>query len=71
MSNFQIMIVNKGLMKCGGCCENMKLQLGEYHLKTHMFSINMGGCDIVLVVEWLHTLGTITMDLKELYLTFT
>jgi hypothetical protein len=31
-----------------------------------MFSIDMGDCDIVLGVEWLRTLGSITMDLKEL-----
>ena len=26
----------------------MCLQIGEYHLKSHMFAIDMGGCDIVL-----------------------
>jgi hypothetical protein len=35
-------------MKCGGCCENVPLQIGDYHLKSHMFSIDMGNCDIVL-----------------------
>jgi hypothetical protein len=40
-----------------GCCENMCLQIGDYSLKSHMFSIEMGGCDIVLGVEWLCTLG--------------
>ena len=36
-----------------------------------MFSINMGGCDIVLGLEWLRTLGPILMDFKELTMTFT
>jgi hypothetical protein len=57
VSNFQILIANGGTMKCGGRCENVKIQMGDYHMKTHMFSISMGGCDIVLGVEWLHTLG--------------
>jgi hypothetical protein len=35
-------------MKCGGLCENLKLQMVDYHLKTHMLSISMCGCDIVL-----------------------
>jgi hypothetical protein len=52
-------------------CENVKLQMGDYQLKTHLFSINMGGCDIVLGEEWLHTLGPVTMDFKELYMSFT
>jgi hypothetical protein len=48
INNFQIMIANGGSMKCGGCCENVCLQIGDYHLKSHMFAIDMGGCDIVL-----------------------
>jgi hypothetical protein len=48
VNNFQIMIANGGSMKCRGCCENVCLQIGDYHLKSHMFSIDMGGCDIVL-----------------------
>jgi hypothetical protein len=58
-------------MKCGVQCENVKLQMGDYHLKTHMFSIVIGGCDIVLGVEWLRTLGPITMDYIELYMSLT
>ena len=48
VNNFHILIANGGMMKYGGRCDNVKLQMGDYHLKTHMFSINMGGCDIVL-----------------------
>ena len=57
-------------MKCGGRYHNVKLQLGDYHLKTHTFAIDMGGCDIALGAEWLCTLGPVTMDFKEL-LSFT
>jgi hypothetical protein len=47
INNFQDMIANGGSMKCGGHFENLFLQIGQYHLKTHMFSIDMGGCDII------------------------
>ena len=57
-------------MKCGGRCENVWLKIDKYHLKYHMFSIDMGICDIVLGVEWLHTLKTILMDFKELTMQF-
>jgi hypothetical protein len=70
INNFQIMIVNGGSMKCGGHCENLCLQIGEYHMKYHMFSIDMGSCDIVLGAEWLRTLGPILMDFKELTMKF-
>jgi hypothetical protein len=43
--NFQIIIINGHMMKCGGKCENVKLQMGDYHLKSQIFSIEMGGCD--------------------------
>jgi hypothetical protein len=42
VNNFQIMIANVGSMKCGGHCENVRQQIGHYHLKSHMFSIDMG-----------------------------
>jgi hypothetical protein len=64
------MIANGGSMKCGGHCENVHLQIGDYHLKSHMFSIDMGGCDIVLGIDRLRTLGPILMDFKELTMQF-
>jgi hypothetical protein len=70
VNNFQIMISNGGSMKCRGRCENVHLQIGEYHLKSHMFAIDMGGCDIVLGAEWLRTLGPILMDFHELTMQF-
>jgi hypothetical protein len=57
-------------MKCGGHCENVRLQIGDYHLKCHMFAIDMGGCDIVLGADWLRTLGPILMDFKYLTMQF-
>jgi hypothetical protein len=70
INNFKIMIVNGFSMKCGGHCENVCLQIGDYHLKSHMFSIDMGGCDIVLGADWLRTLGPILMDFKALTMQF-
>lgn len=37
--NFQVMIDDGAMIKCGGKCENVKLQIGDYQLKLHMFSI--------------------------------
>jgi hypothetical protein len=64
------MIANGGSMKCGGHCENVCLQIGDYHLKSHMFAIDMGGCDIVLGADWLRTLGPILIDFKYLTMQF-
>jgi hypothetical protein len=64
------MTVDGGSMKCGGHCENVCLQIGDYHLKYHMFAIEMGSCDIVLGANWIRTLGPIFMDFKELTMQF-
>jgi hypothetical protein len=38
VNNFQIMIANGGSMKCGGHCENVCLQIGDYNLEIqHVF----------------------------------
>jgi hypothetical protein len=50
--------------------ENVWLQMDDYSLKTRMFSIEMGGCDIVFCFEWLKILGSITIDFHELYKSF-
>jgi hypothetical protein len=70
VNNFQIMIANGGSMKCGGRCENVHLQISDYHMKSHMFSIDMGSCDIMLGADWLRTLCPILMDFKELSMQF-
>ena len=62
VNNFQIMSPNGGSMKCGVQCENVEVQIGDYFLKDHMFSIKMGSCDIGFHVEWLRTLGPITVN---------
>ena len=56
-AQFQMIIVNGDMMKCGGKCENMKLQMEEYLLKFDMLIIEMGSCDVVLRLEQLQTLG--------------
>jgi hypothetical protein len=64
------MIANGGSMKCGGHCENVRLQIGDYHLKSHMFSIDMEDCDIVPGADWIRILGPILMDFKYLTMQF-
>ena len=70
VNNFQIIIAKRGMMKYGGHCENIKLKMGNYHLKIGMFSIDIVGSDSLLRFGWFSTLRPITMDFKELYMSF-
>ena len=44
--------------------------MGEYVLNSSMFSIPMGGADVVLGVQWLQSLGTVAFNFQELFLKF-
>ena len=64
------MVENGGTINCYGKCHNIKLTMGEYVLNSPMLSIPMGGFDVVLGVQWLQSLGTITFNFQELFLKF-
>jgi len=70
VNNFQIMIANGSYMQCCGHYENVCLKTGQYHLKYHMFSTKMGGCDIVLSYEYLQNLVPNLMNFKDLTMQF-
>eukprot|EP00253_Pinus_taeda_P023718 PITA_23718 len=57
VSNFQVRIADGGTVKCEGRCENVKLQMGDYQLKTHMFAIHMGVVTLSLVLNGSALLG--------------
>lgn len=44
--------------------------MGNYHLKTHMFAIEMVDFVNNSQDRMLHTLGPITIDFKDLYMSF-
>lgn len=50
---FQVMIVDEGTINCLGKFHNIKLNMGEYLLDGLMISIQVGGVDVVLGVQWL------------------
>ena len=64
------MVANGGTNNCSGKCHNIKLTMGEYVLNSPMLSIPMGGVDVVLGVQWLQSLETITFNFQELFLNF-
>jgi len=61
----QVMVANRGTINFSGKCDNM-LSMGEYFLNNPMVSIPMGGANVVLGVQWLQSLGTITFNFQEL-----
>jgi hypothetical protein len=67
---FQVIIANGGTTNSYGKCHIIKLNLGEYLLDSPMISIQMGGVDVVLGVQWLQSLGTMTLNFQVLFMRF-
>jgi len=70
IKNFFVMIANGGSFNCGGICHNIKLTMGDYNLSSTMYAIPIGGVDMVLRVQWLKLIGTISLNLDELFIGF-
>jgi hypothetical protein len=67
---FQVMIADGGTINCSGKCHSIKLNMGEYLLDSPMISIQMGGVDVVLGVQWLQSLGTMALNFQDLFMRF-
>jgi hypothetical protein len=59
---FQVMIAYGGTIKFLGKCHSIKINMGEYFLDSPMISIQMGGVNVVLGVQWLQSLGIVAFD---------
>ena len=64
------MVANGGTIIFSRKFHNINLTMGEYVLNSPMFSIPMGGVDVVLGVQWLKSLGMIVFNFQELFLKF-
>ena len=47
---------------------NIELSMGEYVLNSPILSIPMGGVDVILGVQWLQSLGTVSFNFQEVFL---
>jgi hypothetical protein len=64
------MIVYEGTINCSGKCHSIKLNTRENLLDNLMISIQIGGVDFVLGVQWLQSLGTISFNFQYLFMRF-
>jgi hypothetical protein len=44
--------------------------MGEYFLDSPVISIQMGGVEVVLVVQWLQSLGIVALNFQDLFMIF-
>ena len=44
--------------------------MGEYFLDSPMISIQMGGFDVVLGIQWFHSLGIVALNVQAIFMIF-
>ena len=64
------MVVNGSTLPCKGMCHSVCISIGDYNLRSNMFSIPLGGCSVILGTQWLCTLGPILWDFAEIWMQF-
>ncbi|XP_020415503.1 uncharacterized protein LOC109948019 [Prunus persica] len=65
-----VMIAYGEQVQSKGCCAAVPLDIGTYVYTSDMLALPLGGCDIVLRVQWLRTLGPILWDFERLTMKF-
>jgi len=64
------MVANGDIIPCLGCCTTIAFSLQGYDFKTNLHLLVLGGCDMVLEVDGLISLGPILWDFVELTMKF-
>ena len=66
----QVRVANGEFVESKGKLVNVHVQLVGFEFVTDTYVIPLAGCDMVLGIQWLVTLGSITWNFKELTIEF-
>lgn len=61
-----VAVANGNQVTCAGLCSKVRLKVGEEGFSIDCFAIPLDGFELVLGVQWLRTLGTVTWDFELL-----
>jgi hypothetical protein len=67
---FQVMITDGGTINFSRKCNKINLTMGEYVMNSPIISIPIGGVDVVLGVQWLHSFAIVDFNFQELFMKF-
>ncbi|KAF5477481.1 hypothetical protein F2P56_004118 [Juglans regia] len=65
-----VKVANGQLVQGLGYCSNAKVKVQGISFYPSFYVLPLGGCDVVLGVDWLETLGTIAWNFHELSMKF-
>lgn len=55
---------------CDQICKNLRWRMSNTEFTSEAMLIPLGGCDMVLGIQWLSTLGSVSWDFKKLRMKF-
>lgn len=68
---FNVKIVDNGKVATHGTLARVPITIQEFNCILDLYAISLGGCDVVLGVRWLRTLGPKLWDFDKFYMQFT
>jgi hypothetical protein len=69
-NQLSVMVANGEKVPCPGCCVAVIFSLQGQEFQANLHLLTLGGCDMVLGVDWLSTLGPILWDFIKLTMKF-
>ncbi|KAL5723121.1 hypothetical protein ACHQM5_006555 [Ranunculus cassubicifolius] len=66
----QVLVAGGNHLICDKVCRNFSWEINGVKFSSDVRLLSLGGCDLVLGVQWLKTIGPITMDFSRLELSF-
>jgi hypothetical protein len=69
-NRIQVRVANGDSIQSEGQCSGVSLKVQGVILTTEFYILTLGGCDMVLGVQWLRTLGPIIWDFLQLTMQF-
>ena len=69
-SNLAVQVANGDTLSCHGHCKAVAIAMQKCNIVTNLFVLTLGGCDVVLGVDWLRSLGTIRWNFADLSMGF-
>ena len=68
--DMKVMVVDGKKIEKVGKCHKVKLQIKYFNLESELYTLLLGGVDIILGVQWLKTLGTYSANHQKHFIKF-
>lgn len=70
-NHFQVTVANGTKLNCDGVCLGLSLSIQGVQVKAIFLILPLVGCEAVLSVQWLRSLGPIKWDFQQMTMVFT